>query len=263
MSSNTPSAIVPTKDRFLPSRDDLLRAMKSAETSPETARYLREQVHQIVDKSRYYNKDQETKNLAQQVLKAVDEFTQLVEYKFSQDSQVWSGTPPKSPFDQMQTKIAEKAGAAISEKNFPRIRFDYAISEKGHFVRGYGPAEKGAPALEEGTIDALDRLFNAWLANNHQVITRDGNFYKNEGQGERKLTGEEVEALMADSAKGFKEYLKQSRVETDLVSRQRDYPGEHRLEETKKEEARKHVEQVGKVQEEEKIEVEVERPSAG
>ncbi|MCE0721602.1 MULTISPECIES: hypothetical protein [Legionella] len=246
------------KKKALPPRDDLLKAMQSAERSPELARYLRQQVHQIVENSTLLNKSPESKALAQQVLKAVEEFTQFVEYKFSQESQVWSGIPPKSSFDQMQTKIAEKAGATISEKNFPSIRFDYGISKEGHFVRGYGSTEKGAPPLEEETVDSLDRLFNAWLANNHQVITRDGFFFKNEKGVERQLTGDEVEAIMADSAKEFKEYLKRSGVESELVSRQREYPGEHRLEETKKAAAQKAVDTL--INEEAKLEKEMPEP---
>ncbi|AWN75518.1 hypothetical protein LEAN103870_06560 [Legionella anisa] len=261
--SATVSALVTTKDRFLPSREDLLRAMQSAEKSPEAARYLRDQVHQIVEKSRHYNKDPEAKALAQQVLKAVDEFTQLVEYKFSQESQVWSGKPPKSTFDQMQTQIAKQAGAEISKKNFERIRFDYGINEEGHFVRGYGPTKKGDPALGDDTVESLDRLFNAWLANDHQVITREGYFLKKDETGkERQLTRNEVEALMEDSAKEFKEYLKRSGIETELVSQQKDYPGEHRLEDAKKKAAQERVEQVAEVQEIEQIEVEVERTTA-
>ncbi|KTD40277.1 hypothetical protein [Legionella parisiensis] len=254
---DAPGGVSPEKykKKMLPSRDDLLKAMQCAEKSPELARYLRQQVHQIVENSIALNKNPESKALAHQVLKAVNEFTQFVEYKFSQESQVWSGKPPKSSFDQMQSKIAEKAGATISEKNFPSIRFDFGISNEGHFVRGYGSTEKGAPPLEEETVDSLDRLFNAWLANNHQVITRDGFFFKNEKGAERQLTGEEVEAIMADSAKDFKEYLKKSGVETELVSRQREYPGEHRLEETKKAAAQKAVDRVIK-----EAELEEERP---
>ncbi|HHF7375916.1 hypothetical protein [Legionella bozemanae] len=248
------------KKKALPPREDLLKAMQTAEKSAKSARYLRQQVHQIVENSILLNKNPESQALAQQVLKAVDEFTQFVEYKFSQESQTWSGKPPKSSFDQMQTKIAEKASATLSEKNVPSIRFDYGISKEGHFVRGYGPTEKGAPPLEDETIDSLDRLFNAWLANNHQVITRDGFFFKNEKGVERKLTGDEVEALMADSAKEFKEYLKKSGVESELVSRQREYPGEHRLEETKKAAAQKAVERVIEEAEREEERPEPEQP---
>lgn len=247
------------KKKALPPREDLLKAMQTAENTAKSAQYLRQQVHQVVKNSILLNKKPESQALAQQVLKAVDEYTQFVEYKFSQDSQIWSGQKPKPALTLIQSRIAEDAIAALSKKNFPSIRFDFAISKEGHFVRGYASTESGAPPLEEGTVDALDRLFNAWLANEHRVVTKDGYFYQNNPGGNQiKLTVEEVEALMADSAKEFKEYLKQSGVQTELVSRQREYPGEHRLEEIKKAAAQKAVERV--IEEAEREEERPEQP---
>ncbi|KTD70919.1 hypothetical protein [Legionella tucsonensis] len=241
MSANAP-VIVSTKNVTLPPREDILKTMQTGETTPEGAQYIRERVHQIVENSKWINRNPEAIATGKEVLKVVDEYAKFVEYKFSQDSQIWKGQDPKPALVLMQSRIAEEAIDALSKKNFPSIRFDFAISEEGHFVRGYASTEKEAPPLEVGTIDALDRLFNAWLANEHRVVTKEGNFYKNNPGGNQiKLTAEEVEALMADSAKEFKEYLKKSGVESELVSRQREYPGEHRLEEIKKAAAQKAV----------------------
>src|SRR5205085_1285138 len=129
--------------------------------------------------------------------------------------------------------------------------FDFAISKDGHFVRGYASTGKEAPSLEDETVDSLDRLFNAWLANNHQVVTENGFFYKTDSDGNKtqKLTAKEVEELMSDSAQKFKDYLQDRNVGTELESRQCEYPGEQRLEETKKAAAQKAVEKVIEIEE--------------
>ncbi|WP_454782078.1 hypothetical protein [Legionella sp. WA2022007384] len=245
-------------------REDLLKAMQLAGTSVELAQYLRQQVHDIVDNSRAFKKSPEKMQVAQQILKAVDEFTQLVEYKFSEEEKkIWAGIPPSSKFENIHRGITQEAVELLEKKGYPGIRFDFAVKQagddKGHFVRGYASIEKGAPPLDEETVDALDRLFNAWLANEHQVLTENGFFFKTDAEGNktRQLTADEVEAIMADSAQGFKDYLQSNHAETPLVSRQRDYPGEHRLEEAKKAAAQKAVERVIEAEEAEKIEPEV------
>ncbi len=255
MSANAPA--ISSKNESLPPREDLLKAMQTAEHSAEGAQYLSQQVHKRVENSRFLNKSPEARKVAQQVVKAVDEFTQFVEYKFSQESQIWSGQPPRSSFDRMQSGIAGKASAEFSEKNYPSIRFDFGINKEGHFVRGYAPIEKGASPLEEETVDSLDRLFNAWLVNKHQVVTEGGFFFKTDAEGNqtRRLTVDEVEELMADSAQDFKDYLQANNVETQLVARHREYPGEHRLEEVKKAAAQKAVERVVEIEKAEEAEV--------
>jgi len=262
MSAN---ALAISRDVTLPSREDLLKAMQTSEHSSEAAQYLNQQVQKIVNTSKFLNKSPEAKKVAQQVVKAVEEFTQFVEYKFSQDSLIWSGkTPESSQFKKMQQGIAQEAIGTLSEKNHPNIRFDFAISKDGHFVRGYASTEKDAPPLEKDTVDSLDRLFNAWLANKHQIATEEGFFYKTDANGNqiRKLTAEEVGDLMYDSAQEFKDYLLESKVETQLVSRQREYPGEHRLEEAKKAAAQKAVDRITEKEEEAAPEVTVEPQGA-
>ncbi|WP_392538095.1 hypothetical protein [Legionella sp. 227] len=267
MEAKTISPITQAKDVTLPTREDLLRAMKIAENSPEVAQYLSKRVHEIAEKSRLLNKSPEAKETTQQILKAVDEFAQLVSYKYPPDSQVWSGKEPTSSTINMQEGIAKQAATSLAQKNYPGIRFDFAISETGHFVRGYASTEKGASQLDEGTIETLDNLFNAWLADKHNVATENGDFYymDEKGQKKDKLNVEEVEKLLSDSAQEYKDYLKGKGLETELVSRQRDYPGEHRLEETKKKAIDKIIKAEQEVEEkfEEKVETEVQPTSMG
>ncbi|PWY56818.1 hypothetical protein DGG96_05275 [Legionella qingyii] len=267
MSAN--SSVISSVDDRAFVREDLLKAMQLAGNSAELAQYLTKQVHEIVDNSRVFKKP-EKMQVGQQILKAVDEFAQLVAYKFSEEAkQIWAGITPSTKFENIHRGITQEAVESLSKKGYEGIRFDFAIKqtgeEKGHFVRGYASSEKGAPPLDGETVDSLDRLFNAWLANEHQVLTEDGFFFKTDAEGNktRQLTLDEVEEIMADSAQGFKDYLQSNHVETQLVSRQREYPGEHRLEETKKAAAQKAVERVIEAEEAEKVEAEVQPTHIG
>ncbi|STY30956.1 Dot/Icm secretion system substrate [Legionella wadsworthii] len=252
MGDKAPS-LISNKDVTLPPREDLLKAMQNAERSPEAARYLSERVHQIVDSSKFINKSPASRKVAEEVLKAVDEFTKFVEYKFEQGVKPWSGEmPEKSDFKRMQQGIAQEAVGTISQKQLPGIRFDFAISREGHFVRGYASTDNQAGPLGEDTVASLDRLFNAWLASkNPPIATDNGYFYRADANGNRDnkaLTAEEVEELMQDSAEDFKRYLADRNVETSLVSKHRDYPGEeHRV---KKAAAQKAVERAIEIGEE-------------
>lgn len=245
MSANTP-VIRSTKDIALPPKSELLKAMQNAEKSPELAHYLKNGVHNIIERSRYYSKSSEAREAAREVEKAVDEFVQFVEYKFSQRANIWSGALPEtSSFKNMQKGIAEKAANDLTEKNYTGIRFDFAISQDGHFVRGYAVPGTDAP-LEEGTVDCLDQLFNAWLAEKHQIATENGYLFKTDADGNKiqKLTVEEVEQLLDDSAKEFRDYVRETNVSTELVSHQREYPGERRLQDVRRDAAQKAVEKI-------------------
>ncbi|AUH71749.1 Dot/Icm secretion system substrate [Legionella sainthelensi] len=265
MSANAPS-ISTTKDFTLPPKPELLKAMLNAEKSPELAHYLRDRIHEIVQKSRFYNKSPEAKAAAEEIEKAVDEFVKFVEYKFSQRANIWLGDLPEtSNFKNMQTGIAEKAVSNLADKNFEGIRFDFAISQDGHFVRGYAVPGSDAP-LDESTVDALDQLFNAWLAKKYQIATENGYLFHVDKDGNhiRKLTVEEVEQLLADSAKDFRDYVRESNVSTELITRQREYPGEQRLEEQRrKAAAAKAVEKVIESEELEAVSQKKEEPESG
>ncbi|KTC86268.1 hypothetical protein [Legionella cincinnatiensis] len=262
MSANAPSLSI-AKDVTLPPKPELLKAMQNAEKSPELARYLKERVHDIVENSRFYKKSPEAMEAAKEVEKAIDEFVQFVEYKFSQRGQIWLGDLPEtSSFKNMQTGIAEKAISNLVEKNYEGIRFDFAISQDGHFVRGYAAPGTDAP-LEESTVESLDQLFNAWLAKKYQIATEDGYLFKTDDKGNhiRKLTVDEVEQLLADSAKDFRDYVRESNVSTELITRQREYPGEQRLEEKRtRAAAKKAVEQVIEAKKQESVQEETSVP---
>ncbi|KTD05055.1 hypothetical protein OQJ19_09555 [Fluoribacter gormanii] len=246
-------------------RENLLKIIKMAENSIEIAEYARKAVHQII--ATY--KSPEKMKIGEQIGKTFDEITQLAIYQCSpQESRTWAGKPPVSKKESMHRGITQEAVDILSKENYPGIRFDFGISKDGHFVRGYASTEKGAPPFEKKTEDLLDSLFNAWLANNHQVETEKGYFFKKDSDGNtRKLTAEEVEELMSDSGQEFKDYLESNNFQTAIVSRHREYPGEQRLAEAKKatvqKAVEKAVERVMESEEAEKVEPEIQPTGIG
>jgi hypothetical protein len=230
---------VEKRDVYLTNKAELLKAMQVA-NSIEGAQYLRDGVRSIVSRSRHINSSPELQKVGADVVKAVDEFAKFIEFKFTASNDPWAGEKPKSSLANMQEGIAQEALGKLDQQNF---RFDFAISKDGHFVRGYAPPEGGQPLTSE-TIDSLDRLFNAWLADKYQIITEDGFLFEPDPATGKpvRCSVERVEEIMGNSAEDFSEYLLKNNI--GLFSRHREYPGEHRLEQALKEKAEKQMERV-------------------
>ncbi|MBI2785940.1 MAG: hypothetical protein HYX60_06405 [Legionella longbeachae] len=241
MSSTAP--VVPNKEVTLPAQTELLKAMQTSDTS-EGAQYLSARIHQLVESSKHLNRP-EIIETAKKVVAAVDEYAQFVEFRHASRSQLWSGQAPEvSSFKNMQMGIAEQALSKIGSKD---VRFDFAISQDGHFVRGYASPDKDAPPMEPTEVQSLDRLFNAWLAEDYQIATENGYFYKTDSEGNllknQKMSMAEVDEIMANSAKEFKDYLHE-KGGIELTGKQREYPGEQRLDELRRAAANKAAERV-------------------
>jgi hypothetical protein len=231
---------VEKKDIYLTNKTELLKAMQVA-NSIEGAQYLRDGVRSIVSRSRHINSSPELQKVGADVVKAVDEFAKFIEFKFTASNDPWSGEKPKSSLANMQGGIAQEALGKLDQQN---LRFDFAISKDGHFVRGYAPPEQGGKALGPETVDSLDRLFNAWLADKYQIITEDGFLFEPDPATGKpvRCSADRVEEIMGNSAEDFSEYLLKNNIE--IFSRHREYPGEQRLEQKLREKAEKRIEQV-------------------
>lgn len=87
-------------------------------------------------------------------------------------------------------------------------------------------------ATNEQTTDALDKIFNAWLAF-HNIISQDGRLYKSDSQGEPLHDGhggiifvkpEEFKLLMLDTEQGLQAYAAKQGIR--LNPKLRDFPEE-------------------------------------
>jgi hypothetical protein len=146
----------------------------------------------------------------------------------------WLGNTMKpvgkdTDFHNFQEYLANKAGSVIHEKN---LVMDCAISDNAEFIRGY--TSDGQP-LGDVTTDALDKLFNAWLATQRietadgqviDFISKDGFIYKavngeiiQDMQGTPvKVDPNEFRVLLSEQATGFEAFVRKNNKDVEHVA---------------------------------------------
>ncbi|RUR12449.1 hypothetical protein [Legionella sp. km772] len=86
--------------------------------------------------------------------------------------------------------------------------------------------------IDDKTTDALDKIFNAWLAF-HNILSQDGRLYKSDSKGQimRNAQGgsitinaQEFKLLMLDPEKGLQAYAAKQGIR--LKPQLRDFPQE-------------------------------------
>jgi hypothetical protein len=87
-----------------------------------------------------------------------------------------------------------------------------------------------AEPLDQETIDALDKLFNAWLVI-HGMLSKGGTLYQTDKTGKiladakgtlRTVDAQQFKSLMANPEQGFQSYVAAKGI--NLTTIQRDYP---------------------------------------
>lgn len=87
-------------------------------------------------------------------------------------------------------------------------------------------------AIDDQTTDALDKIFNAWLAF-HSILSQDGKLYKSDSKGQimRNAQGallsinpQEFKLLMLDPEQGLQAYAAKQGIH--LKPQLRDFPQE-------------------------------------
>lgn len=201
-------------------REALVAAMEVAKGSVVAAGYLLSQGKKIFTAAK---KNEEFKEL----ISKLESFVSQVEMQLMVDTGAWSGKEtPSSTFHSYQSEIAEEAakilgGIQISEKASSTHKLSYAFDDSGHFVRGWGK-------LDSKATNALDKLFNAWLALN-DIVSKGGSLYQadNKGhiladaQGKEKLVDPvSFKSLIDDPARGFKFYADKKGVPMDTEKKE-------------------------------------------
>lgn len=213
------SSIV-SSSRF-PTTDEIKEAMEMAGASIEGAQYLAARVKDLAANSKFMNKSPE---LRDNIIAAVEKYAEYVQYKLTINAQTWSGQQVENAESNMQKNIDEATDDQIRRirgKITDNIRLDYAVSEKGHFVRAY-TADKGA--LNPKEVDAIDNVFNKWLKTKDYKI-KEGYLYKVNDKTEEnnRISEDVVKKLISDG--GLKEYMAEKEG-VNATMRTRDYPGE-------------------------------------
>lgn len=207
----------------LPEKKELLDAMKVGETSIEAAEYLAVRVKQIFSEANLPG------HVVKEIVDKVNEYAQLVSFKLMNGSGIWSGQMNESTdFRNMQKNIAEEAARNISGLINGRLRLDIAINGVAQLLRGY--SVDGKP-IDAQTVDQLDKLFNAWLAENGWISkgstiyesSLDGEIKKDSQGKEVKADSEKVKNLLNDKEEGFARFLEKKGVD-GLMIQQQAYP---------------------------------------
>lgn len=192
-------------------------AMESAGTSIKAAEYLQSQIQRIADNTKAINKSPDLREKADNVIAAVAKFTDYVRFKLSSSDQPWKGEKVASSDQENILKNIANAAFKGMEGKLTNIKLDYAVSEKGHFMRGYS---KENDVLDEDSVKIMDKLFNGWLAEKGYGM-HDGYLNKDGNQA----SAAEVEELLNDGS--MQQYMDKKGV-SNLTMQTRDYPDEQK-----------------------------------
>lgn len=190
----------------LPLKEQILEAMKVAETSEEAADYLVQQFKKIVTAAK-------VKDGAQDMIQRLEQYRNLVKMKLGKIGEPWSGEPAWiSNFQNMQANLAKAAAdVLVSQGVSKNVHLDIAISESSKWLRAYSENEENLDAKQ---VAEFDILFNAWLASNN-IVSKDGAFYevdiegkiRENQQGKIKVDPEIIKALIGDENSGYIPFL--------------------------------------------------------
>ncbi len=157
----------------LPSTEDVLKCMEF--TEPESLKYVREGLEQCFQAAGV-SVDAACLNM----LANIDQFINISEQFQQRDP--WSGEllDERTDFQTFQDQLADQSVAVIADTMEGDIKMDFAISNSSELIRGY--TVNGAPVSHE-MAEELDRIFNAWLAEN-AIITQDSTLYQATERGD-------------------------------------------------------------------------------
>lgn len=195
-----------------PTIQEIKMAMELAGSTIDGAEYLNTRIKSYAEKLPL--------EVKREVTSALDSFVESVKFKLTAHGQPWSGQQIEvSDFKNMQKNIADSAAKELHGK-LTDIRLDYAVNEKGHYIRGY-TADSGA--MDSESVNALDNLFNAWLATKDYLV-KDGYLYNANDltqDEQNRINPDEIKELMAEG--GLQEFMASKGI--NAVTYLQDYPG--------------------------------------
>ncbi|KTD21007.1 Dot/Icm secretion system substrate [Legionella lansingensis] len=191
----------------LPSVEALVQC-KEVATRPESANYFRDRFKNKVERAGMSEKGKDA-------IAHVEAFAETVrlqrEFKFDP----WAGVSgPLSDFHNLQHNMAEEAAKKVASNVKGPITMNFAISDKSEFVRAN--SVDGKP-IDKDSNQGVDKLFNAWLAENN-MISKESVIYQGNEKGQilhdskdepLRANPEDVRQMVSDKTKGFPHFLEQ------------------------------------------------------
>lgn len=208
----------------LPLKEALLEAMKVAETSVEAAQYLATRFKEILTGAKMLEKYAD-------VLKSVETFAQLTEFKLLSRGQPWFGqVVDTTDFKNMHANIGRDVAESLKNMGqgiAENVTFHFAVNDQAEFLRG---CTSGGKPLDSKAVEHWDKLFIAYLAENN-VITKGTTLYQSDEHGQIKLDEQgnqlnanpaQLKALISDPQKGFEKYVVSKGI--PITCQQQEYP---------------------------------------
>lgn len=162
----------------LPSPESLNKAVEVASNQLETLQYLAANLYTSLEKS----------GLVKECAQLIDEVGKLVaNAQFNADNQVnaWLGNVKKvlaansiSDFASFHNFLASMSASELKQQ---AVFLDCALSDSSEFIRGY--SNETGDVLEGDELQAMDTLFNAWLAEN-DMLSKGGVIYQATAHGD-------------------------------------------------------------------------------
>lgn len=214
----------------LPSSDSFRRCMEFR--TPEAAKYFSEQAEKCMARAGLLNKSQD-------LLSQIQKYAESVHLQSENNTSPWTGeiNLPTS-FQSLHQNLAANAASEIDKKE---IIFHFAMSDESQIIRGY--SSDNEPATEK-TVNAMDTLFNAWLAKNG-LFSQEGFIYMSDSNGEIlkdengkpvKVEPEQFEKMLEDRKNGFEQYVHQNNDSVQVKTEQHPFSSPVKEEIAKEEE---------------------------
>lgn len=228
----------------VPLKSEIISAMEVAKTTTDAAEYLRDQFIKVLTDAKMVNESED-------IIAKVNEFVKYVHYSLASKTDAWLGQlGESSDFKNMQRNMADNISSALDESikdhdiKMP-LKLDIAINDLSQLLRGYSSESK---SLDPEIVAMLDKLFNAWLAENN-IVSKDGVLYQSEANGVIKTDSkgrplianhDQVKSLLTDNKKGLIQYFQTKGVEMEVA--QHPYPAQTPAKEVSAEPAEKKTE---------------------
>jgi hypothetical protein len=204
----------------MPSPEAIFKCMRVA-TTPESANYLYQRAEQEFKKQKILDK-------TEPLLEALAKFAQYVQFKHDYTGNIWGGDKRGTEMTDFQKWQAELARITSADLSNVSALLDYAVSDASQLIRGY--SDNGTP-LDKQTSEAMDVVFNAWLATKN-YISKDGIVFQSTESGEIqkdkagnpiKANPAELRAAIKDLQDGFKSYAEDKNSTLDVTVKEHPY----------------------------------------
>lgn len=209
---------------YVPDSNQIKAIMKLVERSPEGADYFCQRLE-----TSFKNAGVLDKPVFNSMLDRVSSFRDQVRFNSELGADPWAAQNISATvYKDFHVHLAALAGIEVKHQLSGDLGVEVAVGNDGKILRAFIDGDQ--PISDTNLQEALDKLFNAWLAENNiktkgsvlYEATIDGKIRQKEGGGDMVADAKKVEALLRDANKGLQSYFEERGIPTKEVI-QRDY----------------------------------------